>query len=159
LAGQQTRCVAILARSMLRPTRIAETVLYVDDLDRAVSFYIGLFGIPVLRRDDHFCALGIAEEEVLLLFKRGASLQPSHVEGGMIPAHDGSGPLHVAFGIARSSVSGWEDQLAEKGIAVESRVRWPGGPVSLYFRDPDGHVVELVTPGLWKTALGRNGVI
>lgn len=29
---------------MLRPTHIAETALYVDDLDRAISFYTSLFG-------------------------------------------------------------------------------------------------------------------
>ncbi|MFN0129142.1 MAG: hypothetical protein ACKV19_20930 [Verrucomicrobiales bacterium] len=35
-------------------------------------------------------------------------------------------------------------------IPVESRIRWPGGATSLYFRDPDGHAVELATPGLWR---------
>jgi catechol 2,3-dioxygenase-like lactoylglutathione lyase family enzyme len=137
---------------MLRPTRIAETVLYVDDLDRAVGFYTGLFGAPVLRRDERFCALGIAEEQVLLLFVRGVSKNPSHVEGGMIPAHDGSGPLHIAFGIQAGDLQRWESFLPERGIEVESRVTWPGGAISLYFRDPDGHAVELVTPGLWRGA-------
>ena len=136
---------------MLRPTHIAETVLYVDDLDHAVVFYASLFGAPVLRRDERFCSLGIAEDEVLLLFVRGSSRHPSHVDGGIIPAHDGSGPLHVAFGIGKEDVAPWESRLEEQGIAIESRVDWPGGAVSLYFRDPDGHVVELVTPGLWKT--------
>jgi len=137
---------------MLRPTCIAETVLYVDDLDRAADFYTGLLGAPVLRRDEgRFCALGIAEEQVLLLFILGASATPSQVEGGMIPAHDGSGALHVAFGIQSGDLSRWESLLAEHGIAVESKVTWPGGAVSLYFRDPDGHAVELMTPGLWST--------
>ncbi len=137
---------------MLRPTRIAETVLYVDDLDRSVGFYTGLFGAPVLRRDERFCALGIAEEQVLLLFVRGVSKNPSHVEGGMIPAHDGSGPLHVAFGIKEDELVNWEHMLEQQGIPLESRVRWPGGVISLYFRDPDRHMVELVTPGLWRGA-------
>jgi catechol 2,3-dioxygenase-like lactoylglutathione lyase family enzyme len=134
---------------MLQPTHITETVLYVDDLDRAVGFYTGLFGTPVLRHDPHFAALGIADEQVLLLFVRGSSRQPSHVEGGLIPAHDGSGPLHVAFGMGRDDPGPWQSRLAEQGIPLESRVDWPGGAVSLYFHDPDGHVVELVTPGLW----------
>lgn len=137
---------------MLRPSHIAETVLYVDDLDHAVAFYTGLFEAPVMRRDERFCALGIADDEVLLLFVRGSSLHPSHVDGGMIPSHDGSGPLHVAFGIGKDEIAPWESRLEELGIAVESRVDWPGGAVSLYFRDPDRHVVELVTPGLWQKA-------
>jgi catechol 2,3-dioxygenase-like lactoylglutathione lyase family enzyme len=136
---------------MLRPTHIAETVLYVESLDRAVDFYTGLFGAPVLRRDEgRFCAIGIADEQVLLLFIRGVSRTPSHVEGGMIPAHDGSGPLHVAFGIQPGDLPHWESFLLERGIAIESRVTWPGGAISLYFRDPDGHAVELVTPGVWR---------
>ena len=37
------------------------------------------------------------------------------------------------------------------GIAIESRVTWERGGVSLYFRDPDGRSVELATPGLWPS--------
>ena len=35
------------------------------------------------------------------------------------------------------------------GVAVESRVIQTHGGTSLYFRDPDGHSVEVATPGLW----------
>jgi catechol 2,3-dioxygenase-like lactoylglutathione lyase family enzyme len=137
---------------MLKPIRIAETALYVDDLARAVEFYTDLFGCDVLRRDDRFCALRIAAEEVLLLFLRGASLQPHEVPGGgLIPAHDGQGPLHVCFGINKDDLEPWIERLKARGIAIESRVNWPTGAVSLYFRDPDDHAVELATPGIWTT--------
>jgi catechol 2,3-dioxygenase-like lactoylglutathione lyase family enzyme len=131
-------------------THIAETVLYTDNLDRALNFYTGLFGCPVLRRDERLCALRIAEGQVLLLFTRGGSIKPALLEGGVVPAHDGAGPLHVCFGIPFGEVSQWEQRLRELGIALESRVRWPGGATSLYFRDPDQHAVELATPGLWE---------
>ena len=36
-----------------------------------------------------------------------------------------------------------------EGIEVESRMCWPAGGESVFFRDPDGHLVELVTPGVW----------
>jgi catechol 2,3-dioxygenase-like lactoylglutathione lyase family enzyme len=39
--------------------------------------------------------------------------------------------------------------LAAQGIAVESRVTWPRGGTSLYFRDPDAHSLEVASPGLW----------
>ncbi len=135
---------------MPKPTHIAETALYVDDLVRAVEFYTVLFECPVLRRDDRFCALRIADEQVLLLFLRGSSVQPTHLHGGKIPAHDGSGPLHVCFGINSGELKQWEQRLEELGIGIESRVIWPGGATSLYFRDPDQHAVELATPGLWR---------
>nr|WP_197998803.1 hypothetical protein [Gimesia aquarii] len=34
-------------------------------------------------------------------------------------------------------------------IGIESRVNWPRGGESIYFRNPDNHVVELATPGIW----------
>ena len=42
-----------------------------------------------------------------------------------------------------------EARLAEAGIAVEAHTTWPRGGESIYFRDPDNHLVELATPGLW----------
>jgi catechol 2,3-dioxygenase-like lactoylglutathione lyase family enzyme len=134
---------------MPKPTGIAETSLYVDDLDRAAAFYTALFGCVVLRQDERLCALRIAPEQVLLLFRRGGSVSPAVLEGGVIPAHDGAGALHVCFGIEAGEVEEWARRLREHNIAIESRVEWPGGAVSLYFRDPDGHAVELATPGLW----------
>jgi catechol 2,3-dioxygenase-like lactoylglutathione lyase family enzyme len=67
----------------------------------------------------------------------------------MIPGHTGSGPSHIAFAIDRSAVMAWQERLAELGVEIESRVRWERGGESLYFRDPDGHSVELATPGTW----------
>jgi catechol 2,3-dioxygenase-like lactoylglutathione lyase family enzyme len=135
---------------MLKPTHVAETVLYVDDMDRSEKFYGELFDSRTLHRDERLCALRIADEQVLLLFRRGGSVQPSHLPGGVIPAHDGAGPLHVCFGINAADLRPWEEKLKRLRIAVESRVQWPQGVTSLYFRDPDQHLVELATPGLWS---------
>jgi catechol 2,3-dioxygenase-like lactoylglutathione lyase family enzyme len=134
---------------MLAPTSITETALYVDDLERSIRFYTGLLGCPVVRRDERFCALRIAPSQVLLLFRRGASSQPIPLGFGVVPPHDGTGRLHVCFGIHQADLEQWERQLARHGVSLESRIPWPVGSVSLYFRDPDGHAIELATPGLW----------
>ena len=47
-------------------------------------------------------------------------------------------------------LDGWRGHLAENGVEIESEVTWDRGGVSLYFRDPDGHSVELATPGVWE---------
>ncbi len=140
----------------MRPaiTHLAESALYVDDLERAVAFYTGLFELPVLVRDDRFCALRISASQVLLLFLRGASLQPVRLSCGTVPAHDGVGPLHVCFGMTADSVADWECRLQSRGIVLESRMNWPSGAVSLYFRDPDQHLVELATPGVFPSLEG-----
>ena len=86
---------------------------------------------------------------VLLLFLRGHSLETVHLPGGTIPPHDGHGPAHIAFSIAADELAAWEARLAEGDIAIEGRTKWPRGGESIYFRDPDGHLLELATPGLW----------
>jgi len=44
----------------------------------------------------------------------------------------------------------WESWLQAKGIAVEEKRAWELGGWSLYFRDPDRHLLELATPGTWS---------
>jgi catechol 2,3-dioxygenase-like lactoylglutathione lyase family enzyme len=128
-----------------RIARVLETALYVDDLVRASHFYDHLFGFPKL------FAYDVGGESVRLLFARGASVTTQVLPGGEIPAHDGSGALHVALAISREELDAWEQRLDAGGVAIEGRVDWPRGGVSLYFRDPDRNLLELATPGLWKT--------
>ena len=71
------------------------------------------------------------------------------VPGGVIPPHDGQGRLHTAFSIPTVDLASWVKRLADQGIAIESTIDWPAGGKSLYFRDPDQHLLELVTPGIW----------
>jgi catechol 2,3-dioxygenase-like lactoylglutathione lyase family enzyme len=130
-------------------THVLETSLYVADLDRAQDFYQRLFGFEVFLRDERMCALGVPGQQVLLLFRHGASTQPSHTPFGEVPPHDGHGTLHLCFAIAERELAAWSERLAAFAIAVESRLRWPAGGTSLYFRDADGHSLELATPGLW----------
>lgn len=132
--------------------RVLETALYVDDVKRSAEFYINLFNFAIIVRDDsRICALDVAGQQVLLLFKKGATLQPSHSESGIIPPHHGDGNLHFAFAINADQYDSWKDRLTNLGILIESEVRWPLGGLSLYFRDPDEHCVELATPGTWRT--------
>jgi catechol 2,3-dioxygenase-like lactoylglutathione lyase family enzyme len=128
---------------------ILETALYVADLDRSRDFYQRLMGFDCYLSDARMCALGVPGRGVLLLFRRHASKEPSHTPAGTIPAHDGMGVLHLAFAIPAGTLPAWETHLQAQGIEVESRVTWARGGTSLYFRDPDGHSVEVATPGVW----------
>jgi catechol 2,3-dioxygenase-like lactoylglutathione lyase family enzyme len=130
---------------------VLETALYVDDLPRAQEFYEGSLGLPLLFGNQRMCAFDIGGTSVLLLFLRGGSDEDMATPGGTIPGHDGQGPLHVGFAVAADELAAWEESLMERGIPIESRVSWPRGGTSLYFRDPDGHLLELATPGLWAT--------
>jgi catechol 2,3-dioxygenase-like lactoylglutathione lyase family enzyme len=128
---------------------ILETALHVEDVERSRDFYAGLFGLPVMLGDHRFCALDVAGRDVLLLFRRGETAEPVVIPGGVIPGHDGEGRLHLAFAVDRADLDAWEAWLGEQSIEIEGRVTWERGGRSIYFRDPDGHLLELATPGLW----------
>ena len=130
-------------------THILETSLYVTELERAEGFYRHVFGFEPIHRDHRMVALRVAAQSVLLLFRRGATEAGSDTPGGHIPPHGGGGQLHLCFAIPKASLAEWEAHLAACGVEIESRVSWKLGGVSLYVRDPDGHSVELATPGLW----------
>ena len=135
---------------MPKLTRILETALYVADINRAATFYRDVMGLPCIFEDFGMRAFDVGGNGVLLLFPQGRSLQPIETPGGSIPPHDGSGPVHIAFSIAAGELEEWQRHLTEHGINLEGRTQWPRGGVSVYFRDPDDHLLEIATPGLWR---------
>jgi catechol 2,3-dioxygenase-like lactoylglutathione lyase family enzyme len=134
---------------MLRPSAILETVLYVDDLDAALNFYRDVLQLKPVHADERMRVLRVSDDNHLLLFLRGGTPGPVDTPGGMIPAHDGKGAMHVAFTIDRADVAAWRRRVESLGTPIESTVAWRSDETSLYFRDPAGNLVELATPGLW----------
>jgi catechol 2,3-dioxygenase-like lactoylglutathione lyase family enzyme len=123
---------------------ILESSLYVSDLPRSVRFYEETFGFRVISEfGERGCAMKAGAHQVLLLFKKGASRE-------IQSPHDGDGELHLAFAIPRSELANWESWLQTRGITVEEKRTWDLGGWSLYFRDPDRHLIELATPGTWS---------
>jgi catechol 2,3-dioxygenase-like lactoylglutathione lyase family enzyme len=122
---------------------IVESSLYVSDVPRSVRFYEETFGFRVISDfGERGCAMHAGPRQVLLLFKKGASRT-------IQSPHDGDGELHIAFAIPSTELAGWEAWLQTRGIPVEEKRTWELGGTSLYFRDPDRHLIEVVTPGVW----------
>jgi catechol 2,3-dioxygenase-like lactoylglutathione lyase family enzyme len=129
---------------------VVETAIYADDLGTAEAFYTTVLGLPVIRREPGrsvFFRVGSAS--VLLVFNPETTIR-----GGLLPAHGTRGPGHFALGIPAGALDAWREHLGACGVAVEKEVTWPLGGRSLYFRDPAGNSVELVTPGVWGTPAG-----
>jgi catechol 2,3-dioxygenase-like lactoylglutathione lyase family enzyme len=123
---------------------ILESSLYVTEVVRSARFYEKVFGFQVISDfGERGCAMKAGTRQVLLLFKKGGSRD-------MRSPHDGDGELHIAFAIAAADLAGWEGWLAENGIVLEEKRTWELGGCSLYFRDPDRHLIEVATPGVWS---------
>jgi catechol 2,3-dioxygenase-like lactoylglutathione lyase family enzyme len=123
---------------------ILESALYVSDVARSVRFYQETLGFSVISEfGERGCAMHAGANQVLLLFKKGASRAIS------LP-HDGEGELHLALAIQTAELANWESWLQTRGVAVEEKRMWEAGGWSLYFRDPDRHLIELATPGTWS---------
>ena len=143
--------MSLLSNATAPPVEaVIETAIYAADLGAAEAFYAGVLGLPVIGREAGrhvFFRIGVAN--LLLVFNADATLT-----GGMLPPHGTRGPGHFALGVPAASLDAWRDHLAACGVVIEKEVTWPRGGRSLYFRDPAGNSVELVTPGIWGTPAG-----
>jgi catechol 2,3-dioxygenase-like lactoylglutathione lyase family enzyme len=125
---------------------ILETSLYVQNAAISAEFYERIFGFePIatdpleLNAETRLCALRAGDRSVLLLFKRG--------DAGNT---DATGSIHLAFAIDRGDLERWEKWLGQHGVEIVDRKTWNYGGQALYFHDPDGHLLEVVTPGVWS---------
>ncbi len=136
-------------RGTPRVARVLETAVYVEDPLRSAEFYERVLGLEVMSRADRMISIDAGAGTVLLLFRRGGSIEGTAFPGGWIPPHDGTGRAHFAFAVDAEDLDAWRERLTAHGVEIESEVAWGRGGASLYFRDPDGHSVELASPGVW----------
>ena len=128
---------------------LVEAGVYADDLAKAETFYREILGLEMLTKEPGRHVFFRVGESVLLIFRAEATLK-----GGVLPPHGTRGPGHFALGIPTESFDAWREHLRAHSIEVEKEVEWPRGGKSLYFRDPAGNSVELMTRGLWGLSAG-----
>src|SRR5262249_55775832 len=132
----------------LKINTVVETAIYADDLAAAEKFYTDVIGLTVIGKDpDRRVFFQVGEASVLLVFLASNTLKTN-------PPHGATGAGHIALGIDRELFEPWRAALLAKGIAIEKEAVWPPGGRSIYFRDPAGNLVELVTPGVWGLPSG-----
>jgi catechol 2,3-dioxygenase-like lactoylglutathione lyase family enzyme len=129
---------------------VVETAVYVDDLQAAEAFYRTVLGLSLLGKEPgHHVFFRVGDNQVLLAFRAEATLK-----GDLLPSHGATGPGHFALAIEAEAFDAWRNHLQGHGVAIEKEMAWPRGGKSLYFRDPAGNLVELVTPGIWGLPSG-----
>lgn len=119
---------------MIKVDGLYEVAIRVKDLARAESFYREVLGFEV----------GLRDARRSWVFMRAG-------RNGMIVLQEepGAWPLqHFAFRVDDAALDEAVKILEQKGIAIEGPVFHEWIPArSVYFRDPDGHDLEICAPG------------
>jgi catechol 2,3-dioxygenase-like lactoylglutathione lyase family enzyme len=123
---------------------IHEAALYVHDLDAAERFWRRI-GLQLIGKKAGRHVFFRAGRDMLLLFDAAAARDS---EG--VPPHGAEGPGHVALDAPTlEDVQKWKAHLARAGVAIEQEQVWPSGGISVYFRDPSGNSLEIISRGAW----------
>lgn len=118
-----------------------QTVLLVEDVDRAAGFYRQK--LLLKHRDGdagRYAELDTGDGGVLLLVKRDGSIAPVAA-----PMETESGATLV-FSIEAGAYDSWKSWFERKEVAIERETRWIHGGRSLFVRDPEGRRIEFKTP-------------
>ncbi len=122
---------------------VLESALYVSDVKRSVAFYRDVLGLEVLGEFDENRGAALAVgPSVLLVFRAEETLK------GPAP-HGATGAGHVAFRVESEELPVWRKHLEACGVKIELEKSFRGSPPSIYFRDPDGNLLELAVPSVW----------
>jgi catechol 2,3-dioxygenase-like lactoylglutathione lyase family enzyme len=124
---------------------VMESTLYVTDLERGIAFYRDVLGLRLMSEfDDERGAAFAVGPTVLLLFRADVSLRPHG-----LPTHGATGTGHVAFRVRPEEIPAWREHLRARGVVIEQEHSFDGNPPSLYFRDPDGNLLEIAVASIW----------
>ena len=120
------------------------------DASRSADFYTRVLGMHLVKKTVDFTSpdhyhLYFGDDQA-----RPSTLVTCIEKPGAQRGHPGIGGTHHFASIVETSEAQlkWKRRLNDLGIAVTgpyNRVYF----TSIYFRDPDGHLLELVTPGCW----------
>jgi catechol 2,3-dioxygenase-like lactoylglutathione lyase family enzyme len=132
----------VSAREPIPVSGVSELVLEVADLGRAERFYAGTLGWPVVERWPK-------RDVVWVMAGARTRIGLWRPQVGLAGARGGS-HVHFALGIEEQDYDAAVAALRERGVAIKEEIAFSDGHGrSVFFDDPDAHVVELWT---WDVA-------
>ena len=137
--------------------KIVETCIYSSELVKMKNFYINTLGLEFVSEEKDRHVFLKAGQSMLLIFNPNKTLATTDVGNGnsnsiQLPTHGAFAPpsiIHFALEIEKQNYDNAKHMLYEKGIKIEKEVTWERGTNSMYFRDPVGNLVEIITQGSW----------
>jgi catechol-2,3-dioxygenase len=133
---------------MMKFTKIVETCIYSSKLKEMKDFYINKLGLDFVSEENGRHVFLKAGKSMLLIFNPKSTLSDSD---SIFPIHGAITPpsiVHFALEINTADYEKWKDLLSKKQINIEKELKI-GNSRSIYFRDPSGNVVELITGNAW----------
>jgi catechol-2,3-dioxygenase len=129
-------------------TKIVETCIYSSELKEMKDFYMNKLGLDFVSEENGRHVFLKAGKSMLLIFNPESTLNDSI---SIFPIHGAITPpsiVHFALEINTVDYEKWKDLLSKKQINIEKELKI-GNSRSIYFRDPSGNVVELITENAW----------
>ncbi|KID95188.1 hypothetical protein MAJ_08822, partial [Metarhizium majus ARSEF 297] len=132
--------------------QIVETVLYTSDVAGLAKWYKDIMGIVPFHENPRSAGFSLPNDTILLLFDRNKTKQDKIFPTGVIPKHGTETGLgqHMAFACAsHDELSQWERHFKNKNVDIIAKMSWELGGKSVYVKDWEGHVIEVMTRGVW----------
>jgi catechol-2,3-dioxygenase len=117
------------------------------------DFYTDILGLEFVSEENDRSVFLKAGQSMLLIFNPDKTLVSNENSTTIqFPTHGAFTPpsiIHFALEIDKESYDTAKHTLNEKNIKIEKEVTWEKATNSIYFRDPAGNLVEIITPGSW----------
>jgi catechol 2,3-dioxygenase-like lactoylglutathione lyase family enzyme len=144
--------------------KIVETCIYTSDLQKLKDFYVDGLGLELVSEEKHRSIFLKVGKSMLLIFNPEKTLMAEQYKEDkenrkrfdieIFPPHGAITPpsiIHFALEIDKSDYDNSKKVLMANNIKIEKEIIWnEGSAKSIYFKDPSGNLVEIITNNhLW----------
>jgi lactoylglutathione lyase len=125
--------------------KFAYTILYVQDVEKAIVFYENAFGITrkFITPEQDYAELLVGETTLSFA---SIGLANSNLSNGFIESNLNNKPFGIEIGFTTDDVAATVNTAVQAGATiVEQPTTKPWGQVVAYIRDLDGFLIEICT--------------